>query len=262
MPKQNDSRGDVRFTVPLGEVECFASGDPDAKGYTVRGHAAVFNRKSHDLGGFRTVISPGAFDRVLDENPDVHLLIDHDTRYVLARTKNKSLELRVDPQGLHMWARMVDTSYSRDLATLMEGGYVDQMSFACDIGDDTWEEHDGEVTRYIHEASALYDVTICAQGAFPQTDSQLVASMNDAGDLLASAIEAGRVEGREVATVLDEFQRHESGQEGIAQDTEVVGSPDGELVGAATVASSGEELAALKADAEARYGLLLEDLPS
>jgi HK97 family phage prohead protease len=64
----------------------------------------------------------------------VHLVIDHDTRYVLARTKNNSLELREDPYGLHMWARMAKTTYAEDLAMLMEGGYVDQMSFACDIG--------------------------------------------------------------------------------------------------------------------------------
>lgn len=73
----------------------------------------------------------------------------------------------------------------------MERGDVDQMSFACDIGADTWtqtgEGDTADVTRTITEVSGLYDVTVCAQGAFPQTDSSLAAD-------LASAKEAGRVQ--------------------------------------------------------------------
>lgn len=249
----SEIKGTATFTVPLGELKCAASGDKDANGApTVRGHAAVFNRLSHDLGGFRVKIAPGAFTKVLDGNPDVHLVIDHDTRYVLARTKNKSLELREDPMGLHMWARMVNTSYSKDLVLLMEGGYVDQMSFACDIGSSEWSEDDeGNITRTINEVDALYDVTICAQGAFPQTDAQLVASLKNAGKDLASAIEAGHVHGREQKDP-DLVATGGEGGDGIAHEGE----------GAATVATREETLAALQADAEARYALLRADLPS
>jgi HK97 family phage prohead protease len=187
--------GDLKFTVPIAEVRFDASGDPQAKGsWTMRGHAAVFNRKSHDLGGFRTSLAPGAFTEVLNTNPDVHMLVDHDTRWVLARTKNNSLELREDPYGLHVWARFAKTSTADEVATLMQGGFVDQMSFACDIGEDEWtQDSSGNITRTIFSVSALYDVTVCAQGAFPQTDAQLVASFNDAGAALASAQEAGRI---------------------------------------------------------------------
>jgi len=183
------------FTVEFADVEAATSGAKGEKGApTIRGHAAVFNRRSHDLGGYRVMISSAAFDKVLDTNPDVHLVWDHNTRYTLARTKNKSLELRVDPLGLHVWARMANTPTAHELATLMEGGYIDQMSFACDIGASEWsEDAEGNITRTILEVDALYDVTICAQGAFPQTDAQLVASLKDAGADLASAVEAGLV---------------------------------------------------------------------
>lgn len=227
------------FTVQLGDVEFAQSG---ASGRTMRGHAAVYNRPSHDLGGFRTVIAPDAFNKVLDGNPDVHLLWDHNTRYTLARTKNKSLELRSDPYGLHVWARFADTPTANELATLMEGGYIDQMSFACDIGNDTWFEDDnGEITRTITEVSALYDVTVCAQGAFPQTDSQLVASMNDAADLLASAKEAGRVSGR--ATSEDVAPETADAEETIVAET---GDEDVANVGV-------PNLVALKASLKARF---------
>jgi HK97 family phage prohead protease len=180
----------VHFTFPLS-IEKFENSGREGGGKFLRGHAAVFNRKSHDLGGFRTEIAPNAFAGVLDQNPDVHLVWDHDTRYVLARTTNKTLELREDPYGLHVWASLAPTSYADDLAVLMERGDVDQMSFACDIGSDSWtqvgEGDDAEITRTINSVSGLYDVTVCAQGAFPQTNSALQAD-------LASAMEAGRVQ--------------------------------------------------------------------
>jgi HK97 family phage prohead protease len=149
------------------------------------------------MGGFRVKIAPGYFTKVLDNNPDVHLLWDHNTRYVLARTRNNTLELREDPMGLHVWARFAKTQTADELATLMDGGYIDQMSFATDVGVSEWtEDSDGNLTWHLIEAdpaTGLTDVTVCAQGAFPQTDASLVASLNNAGALLASAVEAGHV---------------------------------------------------------------------
>jgi uncharacterized protein len=176
----------AHFTFPFS-IEQFANSGAEGGGRIFRGHAAVFDRLSHDLGGYRVKIAPGAFTKVLDTQPDVHMVWNHDTRYVMGRTRNNTLELREDPMGLHTWCRLAPVSYVDDLAVLMEGGYIDQMSFACDIGADTWTEKDDEITRTIEEVSALYDVTVCAQGAFPQTDSRLAAD-------LASAIEAGRVQ--------------------------------------------------------------------
>lgn len=155
--------------------------------FTVRGHAAVFSRWSLDLGGFREKIAPGAFDNVLGGNPDVHLLWDHDSRWVLGRTTNKTLELRVDPAGLHYWGRVAPTSYAADLRVLLERGDVDQASFAFTVPPEgqTWvyrtDENGQEIVeRTINEVSALYDVTITAQGAYPQTDSQVVRSLAQA----------------------------------------------------------------------------------
>lgn len=142
---------------------------------TVRGHASVYERLSLDLGGFRERIARGAFDKVLDRDPDVHLVWDHSTRHVLARTKNKTLELRADPVGLHYWAKTAPTSYAADLRILMERGDIDQASFAFTVARDEWEIDDDEsVTRTILEVGELYDVTITAQGAYPQTDSKVV----------------------------------------------------------------------------------------
>jgi HK97 family phage prohead protease len=152
MPTPTDNR--ATFTVPISQIKFDASGDPEARGsWTMRGHAAVVNRLSHDMGGFRVKIAPGYFTKVLDGNPDVHLLWDHNTRYVLARTRNNSLELREDPMGLHVWARFAKTQTADELATLMDGGYIDQMSFATDVGESEWtEDSDGNITWHLLEA--------------------------------------------------------------------------------------------------------------
>ena len=70
----------------------------DGKTPTIRGHAAVFERLSDNLGGFREQIKPGAFDGVL--NDDVRALFNHNTDLVLGRTKSGTLRLSVDSTGL------------------------------------------------------------------------------------------------------------------------------------------------------------------
>ena len=238
MPEHDAApRGRTPLMFTLEQVEFGDSGAGEGQ-RTLRGHAAVYNRLSHDLGGFRTKIKPGAFTKVLDAGPDVHLVWDHDTRYVLARTTNKTLELREDPMGLHVWARLADTSYARDLAILMERGDIDQMSFACDIGEDAWTENaDGEITREIQAVQNLYDVTVCAQGAFPQTDSSL----------LASAIEAGRVTRRAP-------EEAAAAPRGLAGRENATAAPQDGLAGPESAApdQGGRRIAALQAHARQR----------
>lgn len=206
------------LVCPLTDIEVRDSGAGEGQ-MTIRGHAAVFNRLSHDLGGFRERIAPNAFERVLDQNPDVHLVWDHDTSLVLARTTNKTLELREDGRGLHIWARMAPTSYAQDLRVLMERGDVDQMSFAFTVDNDEWhEDESGEITRTINRVGGLYDVTVCAQGAYPQTDVQLVRS------LLNDAITSGRVLGRAADAAQPD-----------AVDAEQDNAPEPSEVGAAAV---------------------------
>jgi HK97 family phage prohead protease len=169
-----------RRQVPLEVDETRDSGDPTVE-FTAKGHAAVFNRKSLDLGGFREVVAPTFFDDVLDRNPDVHLVWDHDLGRPLARTLSAKylLELRVDPRGLHYYAKVAPTSFAADLRVLMEGGVIDQASFAFTVEEDVWEivnrdKPDEYVLRTLVRAGDLFDVTITAQGAYPQTDSQVV----------------------------------------------------------------------------------------
>lgn len=185
-----------RRTTTLEGVEVRDSGNADVA-FTVVGHAAMYGRKSLDLGGFQEVIEKGAFSDVLDTAPDVWLRWDHNPRLSMARTKSQpyTLELSEDPKGLRFYSKVAPTSFAADLRILMESGIIDQASFAFSDVDDTWEitEKGGIeiVTRTIHRVGALYDVTITAEGAYPSTDSSVVRSL-----AIAFAMDTGRLEAR------------------------------------------------------------------
>lgn len=172
---------DLQRTFPFTVEEVRDSGDPEApKGtYNVRGHASVFDKWSLDLGGFREKVAAGAFDDVLSRNPHVLHLWDHDTQRVLSSTRNKTLELRVDPVGLHYWSRVAPTSYAADLRILLERGDIDQSSFAFTVDPEGQEwrvvTEDGQeiVERTVTKVSELFDVTTTAMGAYPTTDAAL-----------------------------------------------------------------------------------------
>ena len=178
MSEQENPNREVRV-LGLDDIEIRHSGRKD-EAFTVRGYAAVYNQTSHDLGGFREQIAPGAFDNVLATNPDVHFVWDHDTRYVGARTTNDTLHLASDSTGLFVDAQIGPYTWAKDLRTALERGDVDQGSFSFTVpegGDDFAADEDGNVMRTIRSVSGLYDVTVTAQGAYPQTSLAAVRSL-------------------------------------------------------------------------------------
>lgn len=172
--------GEVETRVVPIVVRSKETGDPNAE-FAIEGRASVFEQPSLDLGGFTEYIAPGAFTRVLTENPDVVATWDHDTRYVLARTTNKTLFLTQTDGGLDYWARVAPTSYAEDLRILLERGDVNQASFAFTVAQDEWRiSHDEQgnevVERTITEVGQLMDVCVTAFGAYPQTVSDIARS--------------------------------------------------------------------------------------
>jgi len=175
MSEKKQPNREVRsFPFEVDEFKKAQNGRSDD--FIIKGHAAVYNTWT-DLGVFKERVAKGAFDNVLSRDPHVLHLIDHDTSKVLSSTRNKTLELRSDPKGLHMWSKVAPTSYASDLRVLMERKDVDQSSFAFTVANDDWNEKtvDGKtvVERTIHEVGELFDVTTTAMGAYPTTDSQV-----------------------------------------------------------------------------------------
>lgn len=172
---------DVARTIDVPEVRTIVTPftleeiRDDNGSLRVVGHAAVFDRLSEDLGGFRERIMRGAFRKVLDANLDVPLLYNHDTNYILARTQNRTLELREDPVGLRIFAEMAPTTYANDVRVLLKRGDLRGMSFGFRVapGGDNFAEVDGQTVRTISQFGDLTDVSIVATPAYPQTDVAL-----------------------------------------------------------------------------------------
>ena len=88
---------------------------------TLEGYAAVYNSET-DLGHFREVIKPGAFDDVLDN--DVRALINHDPNLILGRTTNGTLELSVDERGLKYRVKLGSQQYAKDFYESVKRGDI------------------------------------------------------------------------------------------------------------------------------------------
>src|SRR5579872_7335541 len=172
--------GIERRYAHVGGLQTRDNGDPDSL-FSVSGQAIVFNRFSLDLGGFKEEISPDAVRDAMDaEDADYHLLWDHDTTLVLARNRNGTLNADIADDGVDFWGRVAKTSYAADLRVLMDRGDVDECSFAFTIADggEEWRmEDDGSIVRRVTKIERLWDLTICARGAYPQTHSAAVRTL-------------------------------------------------------------------------------------
>lgn len=132
---------------------------------TIRGYAAVFNRQSHDLGGFKEVIDPAAFDNVLDD--DVRAAFNHDASMILGRASAGTLRIGVDGTGLHYEVDLPDNTLGRDLYESVKRGDIKESSFKFTVMDDEWRDTDDGVMRTIKQVGRLIDVAPVSFPAYP-----------------------------------------------------------------------------------------------
>lgn len=164
------------MTVPLFEHRGLVDTDlqfraaGDLGGPRLEGYAAVFDRLSLDLGGYREQIDRAAFNRTL-KGTDVVALWEHDTQHLLGRTASGTLSLAVDDHGLAYRVDLPDTGIGRDVAELARRGDIRGSSFGFRKIRDRHEQGDGgEITRTLLEVQ-LIDVSPVTRPAYPDTDA-------------------------------------------------------------------------------------------
>lgn len=150
------------FGTEVAEIRAKTEGD----GHLIEGYAAVFDKLSDDLGGFRERVAKGFFKDVLDQ--DVRALFNHDSNMVLGRTKSKTLTIEEDSKGLLYEVKLPDTSYARDLRESVERGDISQNSFGFIVDEDHFDQRqDGTVVRTLIKARELIDVSPVTFPAYP-----------------------------------------------------------------------------------------------
>lgn len=167
----------VRLEARLVPVELRADTDQP----TLEGYATVWDTPYEVFGGppfgWTETIAQGAADQSLRDRDDVRFLVNHDG-LPLARTKSGTLDLTADTIGLHVAATLDPRSPDvQALTSALERGDLDEMSFAFQVEEQTW---DGDFTERIITKLKLFDVSGVTFPANPATHIQLASDWLDA----------------------------------------------------------------------------------
>lgn len=153
----------------------FRAEDTEDNKMEIKGYAAVFN--SPETYDYTEVIAPTAFDDA--DMSDVVLRYNHNDNFmVLARTRNKSLDLKVDEKGLFIDATLQDDiSEHRDIFNAIKSGLIDKQSFAFIVDEDEYD-YDTD-TRTITRIGKVFDVSVVDQPFYNDTDVSVARNQNN-----------------------------------------------------------------------------------
>jgi len=191
----------------------------DATGDKLAGHAIVFDRDSHDLGGFIERVAPGALDRSLTAAAagelNIHALWSHDSAQPLGSTRGGKLVLEQDATGLGF---VLDTARftPAQLDAARDGDL--QMSFGFQVRKDSWvTRDDGMAERTLIDLDLL-EISPVVSPAYPDTTAavrSLEAWKADAaqdieaqGEHDQQAIMIAKIKRKLTARAIDQHIRH------------------------------------------------------
>lgn len=200
-----------RYIAPISGVELRDNGN---KLRTICGYAAVYNEWSDDLGGFREVIRPGAFDEALAEGQDVYARVQHEGGLsTVGRTSKGTLRLFSDEHGLRYEIDPPNTSAGRDLVELVERGDISNSSFAFSLrgnGAQKWHWNKTPVERELFNLN-LHDIAPVTGPAYSATTCEARAQSVAAYEQARAGIEKPKPQTRFKGTTRVEM-RAENGK--------------------------------------------------
>lgn len=133
----------------------------------IEGYFALYESETELFEGSYEIITKGAFDKTL--NKDVRALWNHNTQYVLGRSKNGSLDLKADEKGLFGTIKLPNTQYANDLYELVSRGDIDQASFGFNIIDEDLEELASGGYRWRINDIDLHEISVVTFPAYENT---------------------------------------------------------------------------------------------
>jgi hypothetical protein len=107
-------------------------------------------------------------DRAFDEADMSDVIFNYDHRgKVMARTRNKTLTISTDKNGLYFRAKLDGTEEGRRLYEEIDGGYIDRMSFSWTTQEEAYDSENH--MRTIRKVKKLYDVSAVSIPAYEDT---------------------------------------------------------------------------------------------
>ncbi len=145
----------------------------------LEGYAIVFDEETligDEENGFIELIDKDALKEA--NMKDVPMKYNHDDSHlILARTRNKSLQLSVDEKGLKVRAELLDTESNKDIYKMVQAGLLDKMSFAFTVGSQKIDRSGEIPKRTITGIDRLFDVSIVDLPAYDQTSIAVSRSL-------------------------------------------------------------------------------------
>lgn len=113
---------------------------------------------------YKEVIDRNAFNEA--DMSDVIFNYNHGGK-VVARTRNQTLKLNIDSNGLNIEARLDGTEEGRRLYEEIKGGYIDRMSFCFTVKEESYNQETH--TWRVLKIDKLYDVSAVDIPAYDTT---------------------------------------------------------------------------------------------
>lgn len=208
--KRNDK--EVRL-ANIADFSIEHRADEDGGKMIIEGYAAVFDDETligDEEWGFFERIEKGAFDGA--NMKDVPLKYNHsDAVPILARTRNKSLELKADDKGLFIHAELLDTQDNRDMYKRIQAGLIDKMSFAFTVRKEgeTWEK--GKTPkRSIKKFDRIFDVSVVDVPAYEGTS--IYARSLELADAFKGTVETESSETRKDYSISNLIKQYRKGE--------------------------------------------------
>ncbi|WP_286166180.1 phage major capsid protein [Peribacillus frigoritolerans] len=140
---------------------------------TVSGYVNKTEQLSNVLGvgkKFVEKIAKGAFNRAIQNaTRDIDFLAEHKQEKILASTRNESLTLREDEQGLWMEATIAPTTWGKDAYTLIDSRIYQNMSFGFRTIKDSWRNLEAGLYERTIEELELFEVSVVKDPAYSQS---------------------------------------------------------------------------------------------
>jgi HK97 family phage prohead protease len=192
MIKMSDDKKIFRMMTPASlHVREAGEGQESRR---IEGYAIMFGVRSavlwtYDGASVREVIAPGAVTKELLDQSDIKMTMFHDREKLLARSRNGegTLSYEVDEKGVRFCFDAPRTQDGDAALELVRRGDIAGCSFAftadfsnplcveravCKTGEGT------EITYTVRQIDGIYDFTLAADPAYP--DTSVAASERDA----------------------------------------------------------------------------------